>query len=70
MKRETGEKVIAAMKDMDLVFKKIHDALLEIDDKEERDKLIKATVNVMSDGHVNIAMHVVAQFTDLHPDTM
>ncbi len=38
MKRETAEKIIAAMKEIDVVQDKLHMALWEIEDKEERQK--------------------------------
>jgi len=68
MKRETGEKIIAAMKEIDVVQGKLHMAFWEIEDEEERHKMQMNLLDLVHDAHVKITMEVVKQFEDLHPD--
>ena len=39
MKRETGEKMIAALKEVDVAIEKLGTASLEIEDRDERRKI-------------------------------
>jgi hypothetical protein len=68
MKRETGEKIIAPMKRMDDVLKELDVASWEIEDMEERRKILREIANIGLDAHERITLEVVKQFPDLHPD--
>jgi GMP synthase PP-ATPase subunit len=65
MKRETGEKIVAAMTGVDVALERLLDALREIEDEEERKKIIRSYFELVDDAHVNITMIVVKQFPDL-----
>lgn len=68
MRRETAEKIIAAMKVVDVALNKLHEELREIEDKDERMMIIRNYFDLVNDAHVHITMKVVKQFADLHPD--
>jgi len=59
MKRATGEKIIAAMKQMDVAFNRVHDALCEIENEEVRKQIIRKYFALVNDAHLNITMEVV-----------
>jgi hypothetical protein len=68
MKRQTAEKIIAAMKETDAALNKVHDALCEIENEEVRKQIIRKYFELVNDAHVNITMEVVKYFPTLHPD--
>ena len=68
MKRETGEKIIAAMKKMDDALEELGIASREIEDEDERKKIRREIFNLVADAHERITLEVVKQFPDLHPD--
>jgi hypothetical protein len=70
MKRETAEKIIAAMKEMDVALNKVHDALCEIENEEVRKQITMKYFDLVNDAHVNITMNVVKYFPYLHPDKL
>jgi hypothetical protein len=69
MRRETAEKIIATMKEIDVVQQKLHEALWEIEDSEERRKMQRNLLDLVNDAHLKITKEVVKQFEDLHPDS-
>jgi hypothetical protein len=68
MRRETAEKIIAAMKETDASLNKVHDALREIENAEVRKQIMRKYFDLVNDAHVNITMEVVKYFLYLHPD--
>jgi len=68
MKRATGEKIIAAMKQMDVALNRVHDALCEIENEEVRKQMIRKYFDLVNDAHLNITMEVVKYLPELHPD--
>jgi hypothetical protein len=70
MKRETAEKIIAAMKEMDVALNKVFDALCDIENEEVRKQIIRKYFDLVNDAHVNITMNVVKYFPYLHHDKL
>ena len=68
VKRETAEKIIAAMKETDVALNRVHDALCEIENEEVRKQIIRKYFDLVNDAHVNITLEVVKYFPYLHPD--
>ena len=68
MNRRDGEKIVAAMKGVDVALEKVFVTLEGIEDNDERKKLIRNYFFVMSEAHVKSTVEVVKQFPDLHPD--
>ena len=68
MKRATGEKIIAAMKQMDVAFNRVHDALCKIENEEVRKQIIRKYFDLVNDAHLNITMEVLTYLPELHPD--
>ena len=58
MKRETGEKIIAAMKRMDAVPKELDIASWEIEDIEEKSKILREIANIGLDADERITLEV------------
>ena len=56
------------MKGVDVALNKLLDALRDIEDDEERRKVIRSYFDLVNDAHLNITMKVAKQFPDLHPD--
>jgi hypothetical protein len=70
MKRDVAEKIIRAVKEMDQIFGQLDAASNQIHDEEEKKKLRKAIATLVFDVHEKIALEIVKQFSDLHPDKL
>jgi hypothetical protein len=70
MKRETAEKIIDAMKEMDVALNKVHDALCKIENEEVRKQILMKYFDLVNDAHVNITMNVVKYCPHLQPDKL
>jgi hypothetical protein len=53
---------------MDDVFKELDIVSGEVEDRDERRKILRGTGNLVCDGHESITLEVVRQFPDLHRD--
>jgi len=67
MRRETAEKIIAAMKETDAALNKVHDALCQIENEEVRKRILTKYYHLANDAYGNITMEVVKYFPELHP---
>jgi hypothetical protein len=68
MRRETAEKLIAAMRKMDILLEELGKISHEIEDDEERKQMRGEIADLIHESHIGITLKIVKQFPDLHPD--
>ena len=68
MHRKVAEQIIAALKGLDQTFGQLDIALREIEEEDERSRMLRVLIGIYADAHAYIALPVVSQFPDLNPD--
>lgn len=69
MHRKVAEQIIAAMKGLDQVFGQVDIALREIEEEDERRRMLRVLMGVYADAYTYITLPVVSHFPDLNPDS-
>lgn len=69
MQRKVAEKIIAAVKGLDQVFGRVDIALREIEEEDERRRMLRVLMGVYADAYTYITLPVVSEFPDLNPDS-
>jgi len=68
MQREIAEKILAAMKELDQTFGQLDIALREIEEEDERRRMLRVLIGVYADAYTYITLPLVSDFPDLNPD--
>ena len=68
MKREVAEGIANAMKGVERALGDLHVALAEVDDIDERKRMIDTLLKTVHFLHVHISVPVARHHPDLHPD--
>jgi len=68
MEREVARQMIDVIKEMNRLFARIHELLLEVEDASERKSLARAAFEVAGDAHEKIALKIANQYPEMHPD--
>src|SRR5579872_3823489 len=69
MERKVAEQIIAAIRGLEQVFGQVDVALREIEEEDERRRMLRVLIGVYADAHTYITLPVVSQFPDLNPDS-
>jgi|SRR5689334_4734609 enamine deaminase RidA (YjgF/YER057c/UK114 family) len=69
MHRKVAEQIIAAMKGLDQVFGQVDIALREIEEEDERRRMLRVLMGVYADAYTYITLPVLSHFPDLNPDS-
>lgn len=69
MHRKVAEQIITATKGLDQVFGQVDIALREIEDEDERRRMLRVLMGVYADAYTYITLPVVSEFPDLNPDS-
>ncbi|HEY4168809.1 MAG TPA: RidA family protein [Reyranella sp.] len=69
MHRKVAEQIIAAMRGLDQVFGQVDIAVREIEEEDERRRMLRVLMGVYADAYTYITLPVVSDFPDLNPDS-
>jgi len=68
MNRKVAEQIITAMKGLDQTFGQVDIALREIEEEDERRRMLRVLMGVYADAYTYITLPIVSEFPDLNPD--
>ena len=68
MHRKVAEQIIAALKGLDQTFGQVDIALREIEEEDERRRMLRVLMGVYADAYTYITLPIVSEFPDLNPD--
>ncbi|HLG48349.1 MAG TPA: RidA family protein [Reyranella sp.] len=68
MLRKVAEQIIEAIKGLDQVFGQVDIALREIEEEDERRRMLRVLMGVYADAYTYIVLPIVSDFPDLNPD--
>ncbi|SKA02902.1 hypothetical protein SAMN02745126_03217 [Enhydrobacter aerosaccus] len=68
MEREVAEKIMVAMKQVELALGELHIAVDVVESESERKQMIRLLGDIIHNLHVQVTLPVARRYPDLHPD--